>query len=197
MRCFSLTAKEPRRMCFSQKNLLPDKIRRRKKKKNSRWCAISGARKCRSRNIMNQIISLSAVTLPHSLSHETLTTSNESECSSQTVNESLWQQLLTRGIGFDVLKKQLSASRGAAYWLSPCKGAGPLCRMMELVNLIQIICFILSKRESLWIRSLIAYSETASISVNGMSVGRVSLHLLTSERVAVNPRPPQLIIDAF
>lgn len=69
--------------------------------------------------------------------------------------------------------------------------------MMELVNVIQIICFRFVKEGELMNKESLAYSETPSISVSGMSVGRVSLQLLTSGRVTMNPRPPQLIIDAF
>lgn len=97
-------------------------------------------------------------------------------------------------IWFDVLgkKEKKKSSWHQKEATEPLLEETPV-KMMKLINIIHIIRFHFVNKK----KELIARAETTSISVNGMSLGQASLHLLTSGRVAMNWRPPQLIIDAF
>lgn len=131
--------KNQRRMCFSQKNLLHNK----KRKLSS--CAISGARKCQPRNIMNQIISLcchiASFTQSWDVNHVQWERALPYRQSMSRYDNSSWQGesgLMSRKNNSRHKKKLLTD------WAPPgddCKEACPPCRMMELVNVIRIICF--------------------------------------------------------
>lgn len=86
------------------------------------WCAISGARKCRSRNITNQIISLRC----HSASFTQSWDVNRIQWERALPSASQWVAMITALDVLDVwcLEKKPNSGhqKGAAYWLSPSWG---------------------------------------------------------------------------